>query len=92
MRQQFLILMCLLLISSCNQNSRSNKPTIEIEPDWNKLSINGRVKSISETSYSVGSSFGDPVKSDYNLLEMNLGFPCIGDNPQVYYERTIEYY
>ena len=56
MRQQFLILMCLLLISSCNQNSRSNKPTIEIEPDWNKLSINGRVKSISETSYSVGSS------------------------------------
>lgn len=76
MRQQFLILMCLLLISSCNQNSRSNKPTIEIEPDWNKLSINGRVKSISEISYSVGSSFGDPVKSDYNLLEMNLGFPC----------------
>lgn len=54
--------------------------SIIVDPDWGKLSLNGNVKSVKETSFSVTTSFGDYVKSDYNKVAINSGFPCESRN------------
>ena len=59
--------------------------SVETDPDWPKISLCGPVKSVCETSYSPKSHFGDYVKSDYNQLEMNIGFPC--NNRTIYFDK-----
>lgn len=59
---------CIIAFTSCRM--------AETNPDWSKISLCGPVKSVCETSYSPELQFGDYVKSDYNQLEMNIGFPC----------------
>lgn len=64
-----LVLLFLLLhTTSCkNSNEYSLPPSLQ---------LNGKIESITETSYGVGSRFGDPCQSERQCIAMHFGMPC----------------
>ena len=65
---KLILLFTLISITSCkNNNEYSLPPTLQ---------LNGKIKSITETSYSVGSRFGDPCQSEIQCIAMHFGMPC----------------
>ena len=58
----------LLHTTSCkNSNEYSLPPSLQ---------LNGKIESITETSYGVGSRFGDPCQSERQCIAMHFGMPC----------------
>lgn len=62
----FLLLLC---TTSCKDSNEYSLPT--------SLQLNGKIQSITETSYSVGSKFGDPCQSEKRCIAMHFGMPCV---------------
>lgn len=64
----FVLLFLLLYTTSCkNSNEYSLPPSLQ---------LNGKIESITETSYGVGSKFGDPCQSERQCIAMHFGMPC----------------
>ena len=64
----FLLLFLLLYTTSCNNSNEYSLPP--------SLQLNGKIESITETSYGVGSRFGDPCQSERQCIAMHFGMPC----------------
>ena len=64
-----LVLLFLLLhTTSCkNSNEYSLPPSLQ---------LNGKIESVTETSYGVDSKFGDPCQSERQCIAMHFGMPC----------------
>jgi hypothetical protein len=64
-----LVLLSLLLhTTSCKNSNEYSLPA--------SLQLNGKIKSITETSYGVDSRFGDPCQSERQCIAMHFGMPC----------------
>lgn len=65
----FVLLFLLLYTTSCNNSNEYSLPS--------SLQLNGKIKSITETSYGVGSKFGDPCQSERRCIAIHFGMPCV---------------
>jgi hypothetical protein len=65
----FVLVFLLLYTTSCNNSNEYSLPS--------SLQLNGKIKSITETSYGVGSIFGDPCQSERQCIAIHFGMPCV---------------